>query len=63
MPRGLNYDNKILSIVNVAVDMLILGIFWFVTSIPLKKINTCFYCMAYTGSFSCGRLHAHETAA
>lgn len=99
MPRGLNYDNKILSIVNVAVDMLILGIFWFVTSIPLvtigasttavyytvnkcirnkkamlmlntgkllraiSKINTCFYCMAYTGCFSCGRLHAHETAA
>lgn len=39
MPRGLNYDNKILSIVNTAVDMLILGIFWFVTSIPLVTIG------------------------
>ena len=34
MPRGLNYDNKILSIVNVAVDMLILGIFWFAGECP-----------------------------
>ena len=100
MPRGLNYDNKILSIVNVAVDMLILGIFWFVTSIPLVTIGASTTAVYYTvnkcirnkksyayveywkafksnfkkstlafivwlipACFSCGRLHAHETAA
>ncbi len=48
MPRGLNYDNKILSIVNVAVDMLILGIFWFVTSIPLVTIGASTTAVYYT---------------
>ena len=48
MPRGLNYDNKILSIVNVAVYMLILGIFWFVTSIPLVTIGASTTAVYYT---------------
>ena len=48
MPRGLNYDNKILSIVNNAVDMLILGIFWFVTSIPLVTIGASTTAVYYT---------------
>lgn len=48
MPRGLNYDNKILSIVNTAVDMLILGIFWFVTSIPLVTIGASTTAVYYT---------------
>jgi len=52
MPRGLNYDNKILSIVNTAVDMLILGIFWFVTSIPLVTIGASTTAVYYTVKYS-----------
>ena len=48
MARGLNYDNKILAIVNAVVDMIILGIFWFVTSIPIFTIGASTSAVYYT---------------
>lgn len=48
MARGLNYDNKILAIVNTVVDIVILGIFWFVTSIPIFTIGASTSAVYYT---------------
>ena len=50
MSRGLNYDNKILAIVNAVVDIIILGIFWFVTSIPIFTIGASTSAVYYTSN-------------
>lgn len=35
MAGRFKYDNKVFEVINVIVDLLVLGFFWIITSIPI----------------------------
>ena len=48
MAGRFKYDNKVFEVINVIVDLLVLGFFWIITSIPIFTMGASTTALYYT---------------
>ncbi len=48
MAGRFKYDNKVFEVINAIVDLLVLGFFWIITSIPVFTMGASTTALYYT---------------
>ena len=48
MAGRFKYDNKVFEVINAIVDLLVLGFFWIITSIPIFTMGASTTALYYT---------------